>query len=221
MFENNDSPEFDVFTDLLFNSLVAFAFLFFVAFALIHPEAETGRIDTDVQILITVDWPDGNPDDIDTYVEGPAGNIVWYNQPEADLMHLDRDDRGMFRDVILMNGREIENPLNQEIVSVRGLLDGEYVVNVMRFLANTTDPVTVSVRVQKMNPTVSVIYYGNAVLKAQGDEHTMVRFTMDGNEVRDVNDRPKSLIALTQKLRAGQEAPTGPLEVGLSRGGEK
>ena len=50
---------------------------------------------------------------------------------------------GAFKDVILVNGQELENPLNQESVSFRGLQDGEYIVNVMHYVANGLDPLPV------------------------------------------------------------------------------
>ena len=71
--------EFDAFTDLLFNALLGFAFMFFIAFILIKPEDASGKIDTHAELLVTVVWPDSHPDDIDTYVEDPAGNLVWYH----------------------------------------------------------------------------------------------------------------------------------------------
>lgn len=198
MFESEPETGFDVFTDLLFNALVGFAFLFFIAFAMINPIAETGEIDTEVEILITVSWPDNHPDDIDTYVQDPAGNIVWYNRREAGLMHLDRDDRGQYRDVLLINGQEIVNPLNQESVSLRGLMDGEYVVNVVHYIATTVDPVQVTVKVEKMNPAVHILYYGDVTMTGTGDERTVVRFTLTGDEVSDINTRQKGLVALTR-----------------------
>ncbi len=204
MFEESDGPEFDVFTDLLFNSLVAFAFMFFIAFSMINPVAETGEIDTEVELLITIGWPDEHPDDVDMYVEDPAGNIVWYNQPEGGLMNLDRDDRGLFKDVILVNGEEVINPLNQEIVSVRGLMDGEYVVNVVHFIATTIEPLNVTVSVEKMNPSVRVVYYGDVTLTGTGDERTAVRFTLREDEVVDINDREKSLVALTRSNQSNE-----------------
>lgn len=214
MFEEADSPEFDVFTDLLFNSLVAFAFMFFIAFAMINPVAETGEIDTEVELLITMGWPDNHPDDVDIYVEDPAGNIVWYNQPEGGLMHLDRDDRGQFKDIILINGEEVLNPLNQEIVSVRGLMDGEYVINVVHFIATSIEPLTVNVKVEKMNPSVRVVYYGDLTLSGTGEEKTAIRFTLREDEVVDINDRQKSLVALTRTSQpnlpdGGLDATTG------------
>ena len=45
-------------------------------------------------------------------------------------MHLDRDDRGNVNDTIDFDGKTIDNPLNQEIVTIRVVVPGEYIVNV-------------------------------------------------------------------------------------------
>jgi hypothetical protein len=207
MFEPDTEAEFDPFTDLLFNSCVGFAFFFFLTFAMINPVAKTGEIDSDAELLFTVRWPDGHPDDVDMYVQDPLGNIVWYNQREAGLMHLDRDDRGLFKDAILINGEEVTNPLNEEIVSVRGLLDGEYTVNVVHYVATTIDEVAVTVKVEKLNPSLRVLYYGDVQLTGTGDEATVVRFTLDGEDIRDVNSRSLSLVERTRSRQRRGSAP--------------
>jgi hypothetical protein len=199
MFEEETEPEFEIFSALLFNSLKAITFMFFISFAMINKPADSGKVDLKAEMLITVNWPDKNPDDVDTYVEDPAGNIVWYNQMEAGLMNLDRDDRGMFKNTILFNGKEIVDPLNQEIVSIRGLVDGEYVVNIVHYIANGTAPLPVKVKVEKLNPTVKVIFYDTLMLKGTGDEQTAVRFTIKGQDVTNVTSIPrKSLVELTR-----------------------
>jgi hypothetical protein len=198
MFEEETEPEFEIFSALLFNSLKAITFMFFISFAMINKPADSGKVDPKAEMLITVSWPDNNPDDVDTYVEDPAGNVVWYNQREAGLMHLDRDDRGMFKDVILFNDKEVSNPLNQEIISFRGLEDGEYVVNIVHYIANGTAPLPVQVKVEKLNPIVKVIYYETLSLKGTGDEQTAVRFTLKGADVINVGNLPKSLVELTR-----------------------
>jgi hypothetical protein len=198
MFEEEQEPEFEIFSALLFNSLKAITFMFFLSFAMVNPTAETGKVDPKAELLVTVSWPDAHPDDVDTYIADPSGNIVWYNVREAGLMHLDRDDRGMFKDVIEMNGTLIENPLNQEIVSFRGLSDGEYTVNVVHYIANGADPLPVTVKVEKLNPRVKVIYYGEVNLRGTGDEQTVVRFTLTGDEVGDLNNQPRALVAMTR-----------------------
>jgi hypothetical protein len=204
MFEEEQEPEFEIFSALLFNSLKAITFMFFISFAMINKPADEGKIDPKAEMMITVTWPDNNPDDVDTYVMDPAGNIVWYNQREAGLMHLERDDRGMFKDVILLNNEEISNPLNQETVAFRGLQDGEYVVNVVHYIANGSAPLPVEVKVEKLNPTVEVIFYQTLELRGTGDEVTAVRFTLDGSEVTNVTNEPRSLVAMT---REGGKAP--------------
>jgi hypothetical protein len=221
MFEEEQEPEFEIFSALLFNSLKAVTFMFFIAFAMINKPADQGKVDPKAEMMITVTWPDNNPDDVDTYVEDPAGNIVWYNQREAGLMHLERDDRGMFKDTVLVNGKEVTNPLNQEIVAIRGLEDGQYVVNVVHYIANGTAPLPVQVKVEKLNPTVKVIYYQTLELKGTGDEQTAVRFTLHGQDVEDVNTTPKSLVELTRSSGskdgggggAAADAPNGPIDL--------
>jgi hypothetical protein len=191
--------------------------MFFISFAMINKPADQGKVDPKAEMMITVTWPDDNTDDMDTYVEDPAGNIVWYNQREAGLMHLERDDRGMFKDVILLDGKEISNPLNQEIVAFRGLEDGEYTVNVVHYIANSSAPLPVTVKVEKLNPTVKIVFYQTLQMKGTGDEETAVRFTLKGQDVLNVTSTPKSLVELTRSSGGkdgggGGGGPSGPID---------
>jgi hypothetical protein len=169
----------DAFTDLLFNALLGFAFMFVAAFALIRDPDNTGKIDAKAEVLVTVRWADRHPDDVDTLVEGPGGELVWYHNRDTGLMHLDRDDRGLFADRIQLDGREVSNPINQETVSIRALQPGEYVVNVLHYQSNYGEPLPVTVKVEKLNPSVSLVFYGTRELSGTGDEQTAVRFTID------------------------------------------
>lgn len=202
--EFDRAEEFDPFTDLLFNALLGFIFMFVVAILLINPDAKSGKVDVIAEFIITVNWPDGHPDDIDLYVEDPTGNIAWYHSKEAGLVHLDRDDRGLYRDTIVVSGETITNPLNQETVTIRGIVPGEYVVNVFHYVANSTEPVPVRVKVEKVNPDLQVIYYGTVELDHKGQEETAVRFVVDPEgQVTDVNTRAKSLTRAVRKPSAG------------------
>ena len=199
-----DDGTFVPFTDMLFNVLLGFAFMVFTAFALISPTAKTGAVNLKAEFLITMAWPDNNPNDMDLYVEDPAGNIVWYHSKEAGLMALDRDDRGDYKNTITVNGKTIRNPIRQEIVTIRGIVPGEYVVNVHEFLATAPGKVPVSVKVEKLNPIATVVYYGTQVFDHKGQEETYVRFTLDGDgQVTDLNTRPKSLVREVRKPAAG------------------
>ena len=59
----------DAFTDLLFNTLIGFVLMFAIAVIFLNPIAKTGAIESKAEYLITVTWPDGNPSDVDTWVQ--------------------------------------------------------------------------------------------------------------------------------------------------------
>ena len=185
----------DAFTDLLFNSLLGFAFMFAIAFMLISDPSEGGKIDSKAEILISVRWPDQHPDDVDAIVESPQGGLVWYHNRDTGLMHLDRDDRGIFADKMNIDGAMISNPINQETVTIRALQSGEYVVNLLHYQANYDEPLTVDVKVEKLNPEVELVYYGSHELEGVGDEKTAVRFSVDTKKnISNVNQLQKRLL---------------------------
>ena len=185
----------DAFTDLLFNALLGFAFMFVAAFALMADPTEGGNIESKAEILITVRWEDRHPDDVDTLVEDPQGNLIWYHNRDTGLMHLDRDDRGLFQDRVVLDGLEVSNPINQETVTVRALQPGEYVVNVLHYQSNYPDPLPVTIKVEKLNPEVQLVYYGTRELTGVGDEQTAVRFTIGADgRVTGTNELRKNLL---------------------------
>jgi hypothetical protein len=200
-----DEKPFDPFSVMLFKALQVVAFLFFIALLVMNPEAKQGKIDTKAEFIITLGWPDSHPDDIDLYAEDPLGNIVWYHEREAGFMVLDRDDRGGLNNSITVNGRKVASPLRQEIISIRGIVAGEYTVNVNYYLATQTVPVPVSVKIEKVNPTVQVIFYDTLMLDHMAQEKTAARFRLAENgDVLDVSHRDKSLIQLTRQVRRSQ-----------------
>ena len=189
------SEEQDVFTDLLFNALLGFAFMFAIAFMLINSSEESGNINTKAEVLISVQWPDEHPDDVDAVVEDPQGKLVWYHNRDSGLMHLDRDDRGNLADNINLKGDVVSSPINQETITVRGLQTGEYVINLLHYKSNFKEPLPVTVKVEKLNPSVELIYYGQHFLNGVGDEITALRFIVNGDkEVSDTNQIPKRLL---------------------------
>ena len=196
-----DEP-FDPFSVMLFKGLQVVAFLFFLALLAMNPEAKSGKIDTKAEFIITLSWPDSHPDDIDLYAEDPLGNIVWYHVREAGFMVLDRDDRGGLNNSIVVDGKRMSSPIRQETVSIRGIIAGEYTINVNHYLATTNAPVPVAVKVEKVNPTVEVVHYDTLVLDHAGQERTAVRFRVaDSGKVVDVTHQDKSLIQLTRSVR--------------------
>jgi hypothetical protein len=198
---------FDPFSVMLFKALQVVAFLFFIALLAMNPETKEGKIDTKAEYIITLSWPDSHPDDIDLYAEDPLGNIVWYHEREAGFMVLDRDDRGGLNNSITVNGRKVANPIRQETISIRGILAGEYTVNVNYYLATQPAPVPVTVKIEKVNPHVEVISYDTVMLDHMGQEKTAARFKIAANgDILDVSHRDKSLIQLTRSVRRSNSA---------------
>ncbi len=194
---------FDPFSVMLFKALQIVAFFFFIALLAISPEAKDGKINSKAEFIITVDWPDNHPDDLDLFVQDPIGNIAWYRHREAGFLVLDRDDRGGANDFILVNGRKLPSPIREEIVTVRGIVPGEYTVNISHFQATTGQPVEATVKVQKLNPTAQVIFDDKVTVDHTGDEKTALRFRVDAEgKVVDVQRRPKSLLETFRNVRA-------------------
>lgn len=186
---------FDILTAILFKIIQALTFLFVLAAIFMNPVAKKGIINPKADYLITVSWPDNDPNDIDTYVEDPQGNILDFTNKEVGLMHLDRDDRGNLNDTIVVEGKTIRNPLNQEVTTIRGIVPGEYVVNVHYYATENHKAVPVSVTVDKINPALEVVYYGTVTLQKKDDEKTVVRFTINSDgTVGNINHIPKSLV---------------------------
>jgi hypothetical protein len=195
LFKRQGSFDVDPFTDLLFNALLTFTFLFLITLLLMHPPAKSGIINPKAEFMITVSWPDNSPDDIDTWVEGPQDKLVWFKRPQDGLMHLDRDDRGLVNDMQLIDGKEIINPLNQEVVTIRGRPPGEYTVNVHYYRSETKRAVPVTVYLAEVNPTLKVLHYATTTLERAGEEKTAVRFTITpGGQVTDINTLQKSIV---------------------------
>ena len=185
----------DAFTDLLFNTLLGFAFMFLIAFILIAEPDKQGNVTVKAEFLITVAWPDGHPDDIDVLVEDPNGEILWFDNKDTGTMHLDRDDRGAVQDQMIINGELVTNPINQESITVRAWIPGEYVVNILHYKANYSEPVDVSVKVEKLNPVVTLVYYGVHQLSRAGMEVTASRFVLDSDgDVAATSDLQKRLL---------------------------
>ena len=194
---------FDPFSVMLFKALQVIAFLFFIALLSISPDSKDGKVDSKAEFIITMDWPDNHPDDLDLFVQDPIGNIAWYRHREAGFLTLDRDDRGGANDFIIINGRKLPSPIREEIVTVRGVVAGEYTVNISHFQATTGQPVEATVKVQKLNPTAQVVFDDKVMVDHTGDEKTALRFKLDAEgKVIDVHRRPKSLLATFRNVRA-------------------
>ena len=115
------------FIDLLFNMLVGFVFLFFIAYILINPIADEGKVDPPDIAMVVGDWDNDSKLDIDVWVKDPFNNILSFTNKNVPGMHLERDDLGYQNDIL---AGKIINSRNQEVVHFTKLLEGTYQVSI-------------------------------------------------------------------------------------------
>lgn len=188
--------ETDPFYDMLFNMLIAFVFCFVIAILAFNPNArKAGDVPAKAEFMVTVAWPDGNPNDVDAWVMEPGGKTLWFRQRDAGLLHLDRDDRGAKNSSVLVNGTAYTSAIRQEIVTLRGIVPGEYVVNAHYYDSADQQPVDVTVTVVKVNPQAEIVFTGTQQIPRKGDERTLVRFTLDDTgQVLALSTTPKTIV---------------------------
>jgi len=209
------------FIDLLFNLILGFVMLFLISFLLINNPAKTSEIEYKAEIIVVMSWQDDHEGDIDLWVETPNGKVSYIN-PVAGHVHLDKDDLGIRNDYYtLPNGQVEKIYLNREIVTLRALQPGDYIVNAHYYSSpsigsesyDTGIPADVTVEVIRLNP-FQIIHSSNKTLNAKGQEETFVRFTIaDNGYISKINRLPKSLVA------AEVRSTNGPTLQSMGTGG--
>ena len=179
MIRKNRNTNFDPFTDLLYNILLGFTFLFFITILFINPISKIGNVNLKAEYIITVDWKDTLPDDVDLWVQDPNGEIVSYLKKDAGWLHLDRDDRGVINDKVIINGKEVIYPINREVVTLRGIIPGEYIINLYLYENKSNQPVRTKVIIEKVNPTLKMVFIDNIILDQKDTEITIARFYLN------------------------------------------
>ena len=172
---------FDPFTDLLFNILLGFVFLFFLTILFINPITKLGNVNLKAEYIITIEWKESLPDDVDIWVKDPNGEIVSYLKKDAGWLHLDRDDRGVINDKVSINGEEYTYPINREVVTLRGIIPGEYIVNLYLYDNKSNNPVDVKLIIEKVNPSLKLVYFNNITLMQNDSEMTIARFNLNSS----------------------------------------
>ena len=218
-----DSPRYKStigFIDLLFNILLGFAFLFIIAFLLIKPEQKKADFERKAEFVIVMEWDHDQPDDIDLYVQDPTQNKVHFRLPIINFMYLDKDDLGYANDIVKnVDGTITKVNINREVVTIRGIIPGEYIINAHYYSArkwqgqtlstNMYDvsareiekgkpsgkKLTVKIELHKVDP-YKIWWVGEKTFTYRGQEETFVRFTIDqkGKQVGDFTYVPKDFV---------------------------
>jgi len=153
------------------------------------------NIQSDGLYVILVEWPGTSTDDVDTYVQDPARHLVYFRRLQDGLMNLERDDTGAnSNEITAPDGTKVRSAINQERVDIRGVLPGEYTVNLHLYRGAGTP---VSVTLYKMSSITETIHKADLMLTEEGQEKTAFRFTLTKNgDVTDINTLQKSLTKL-------------------------
>ena len=203
------------FIDLLFNILLGFAFLFIIAFLLIKPEAKKKDFDRRAEFVIILEWDHDAPDDLDLYVQDPTNDKVSFRLPIANYMHLDKDDLGKRNDTIInADGSTSTVMINREVVTIRGIMAGEYIINAhyystrvyngsqlepdertIDYRSKPQRALTVRIELHKVTP-YKILWAGEKKFTHRGQEETFLRFRLDadGNIIPPFTFEPKEFV---------------------------
>jgi len=153
--------------------------LLLVVYTMIAPPPKPASIDTLGQYAVEVTWPAGRNDDVDTYVEDPAGNIVSFSDHDVGLMHLEHDDLGKSSDRVQYAGNAAVVNDNRERVVLRGVIPGEVTVNVHAYRMTGPGACPVMVKLYRLRGDDRTLLERRLTLERRGEEVTAFRFALD------------------------------------------
>ncbi len=169
------------------SSNIAFVDMMFLLFmtALLFVNDPAEGIDLERYVLI-VQWTEGANDDIDTYVRGPDGQVLWFRNKTLTYMFLDRDDLGRTRD---------DSDLNMEVTSITAPPDGTFHVSVHNYRAGMGRPkVTVTLFDERFQILRTV------TVPAPADKEETPIMAFDAVDGRLINARP-SAVGIVRETR--------------------
>ena len=177
-FDHNEQDDAGVvFRDLITLALAGFVVCLVLILPHINPAkaartADGGR--TPGNVMIEASWPPDLDTDVDLWVQGPGDVPVGYSNKSGGLFNLLRDDLGKVMDV---------SGLNYEVAYARGVLPGEYVVN-LHLYRNVAGRLPVPVKVlistkERADAPLKQLLVTDVELKREGQELTVFRFKLD------------------------------------------
>ena len=168
-----------------------------ILFILKTEEKKTKARPPNVIYEVVLTWDGESNDDLDLYVKSASGHIVSFNNREGgdgSLISLDHDALGKSRNNSLQNGEGVVVNYNEEIVSFRGVLEGENVVTVHVYSKKDEEPINATIKLIKIKPFKEVVVKERQ-FNSTGQEETAFRFETDKNgEIIDINELPARLV---------------------------
>jgi hypothetical protein len=184
-----------VFRDVVMLALAGFVVLVIMLLPHLNPPgAKTADATTPPgNVIVEVRWPDEIDADVDLWVQAPGDVPVGYSNKGGAVFNLLRDDLGKRADV---------TGLNYETSYSRGILPGEYAVN-LHLYRNPSNAYPVPVAVvtsvkQGANDAARQLLASKVLLAREGEELTVYRFGLSAAGALV----PGSVHSLQKPLRA-------------------
>ena len=210
-----DDDSGTIFRDVTLLALAAFVAMVLMLLPFLNPaaeaESEAEGITDPGNVIIELLWAADRDADIDLWVKAPGRLPVGFPNKGNEVVNLLRDDLGLFQDL---------TDINYEIVYSRGIVPGEWIVNVQAYrLEDPIQPVPVEVQVvvsvkREGEDRPTPILEKEVELRYPRHETTVFRFGLTGKGALvhgSVNDVRLSLIReyAQSQLRAPQVRPGG------------
>ena len=179
--------------------LLMLGFVCMIVFLLPHvnPPKEDDKAEPPGNVIVAITWPEGDID-VDMWITGPGEKApVGYSNKSGALFNLLRDDLG---------NRPDATPMNYENAYSRGIVAGEYVINVHCYrcaILPQKVSVEISLNTGKPGKGMTPIATTSLTLTANGQEKTALWFRLD----KDGKLVPGSMNSVFRPLRAAQ--PSG------------
>ena len=187
-----------VFRDVVMLALAGFVVLVILLLPHLNPPGAKSAEGTTPpgNVIVEVRWPDEIDADVDLWVQAPGDVPVGYSNKGGAVFNLLRDDLGKRADV---------TGLNYETSYSRGILPGEYAVN-LHLYRNPSKaypvPVTVVTSVkQAANEAARQLLASKVLLAREGEELTVYRFGLSAAGALVAG----SVHSLHKPLRAGSK----------------
>ena len=147
-------PYTDVLMCVLCFTVMAMAMLMLA----VNPKTKgSGDVHPKAEYLVTLTWDDQRDVDLDLWLRDPRGNSIFFKNKEAPNINLDRDSRGFTSNRTWLSDGVIALSSNQEIISIRSIMPGEYVSAVNYYSGDNSPFIDAKVQVQKVNPVFTEI----------------------------------------------------------------
>ena len=205
--------------DMTFILVIVFAILFLLQVVKKNDDSNTK---TKAEFVITITWELNNPNDVDSWLQSPLGDLCNFITKRKGLMHLDRDDTGTVGDRITLPTGEIYfYPYNQEKVTIRGIIPGDWTFNLHMYNYRRKEPTKVHVRIEKLNPSVKIVFDKDFTLEEQWEEITVGVFTIGKNgEITHVDQESfESLVSKVEEMESRRH--TAAVEIYSGSEGER